>query len=116
MAYCKYCESRCSLVPADGVYECSNCGAGLAPIDQVDLHGSFRRFDECRTTAYAVRVEASELGMMQNGRGDRPECPHIKLGNRRMTGEALIHEMRTSVGILTAEQNNSQRKPGVVRD
>ena len=78
--------------------------------------GRSRRFDECRTTAYAVRVEASELGMMQNGRGDRPECPHIKLGNRRMTGEALIHEMRTSVGILTAEQNNSQRKPGVVRD
>lgn len=114
MAYCKYCQSRCSLVPADGVYECSNCGAGLAPMDRVELHGSFRRYEECIAASYAVSVEASQLGLTQNGNGRIPECPHLGRQNSRITGRTLIQEMRRSVGILAAEQENSQRKPGAV--
>ncbi len=112
MAYCKYCLSRCSLVPDDGVYACSNCGAGLAPTDSVELHGSFRRFEECIAASYAVSLEASQLGLIQDGCGRIPECPHLRPQNSRITGRTLIQEMRRSVGVLAAEREKGQHKSG----
>jgi hypothetical protein len=101
--YCKYCYKYVSLKVGDGVLECSNCGAGLAPIEEVANHDSYRRFKECAEVAYAVMNEAYEWnrskGIKVNEMSVYPSCPHGKSENRKLYGIALIIELRKSVGL-----------------
>lgn len=101
--YCKYCYSYTRLVPGDGIYECANCGAGLAPIDEIKLHGSYSRFQECITACYAVMMEAIELKKIKGEKVDEMslyhKCPHVNRNNRGLYGLPLIEELRKSLGL-----------------
>lgn len=113
--YCKYCDSYVGLVMGDGIYECSNCGYGLAPVDGVELHGSFGKFNECAEVAFAVMNEAIEYYKAQGWTIDHncstassdgkkvvkicPECPHESRGTKKLYGLPLVQVMRRSIGL-----------------
>jgi hypothetical protein len=49
-----------NLIVGDGILECENCGYGFAPLDDIEIHGSYRRFQECIGVRYAVSNEAQQ--------------------------------------------------------
>jgi len=99
--YCKYCDSYASLEVEGGLYVCSNCGCGLAPVEEVRKHGSYRKFKECTDVRFAVMVEALEWyrkqGVEKREEEVYPECPHGK--KRNLYGLPLIVELRRNVGL-----------------
>jgi len=101
--YCKYCYKYVSLKVGDGILECSNCGAGLAPIEEVEKHGSYKRFKECLEACFAVMNEAYKWnrskGIKISETSVYPNCPHEKGKNRKLYGVPLIVELRKSVGL-----------------
>jgi hypothetical protein len=54
------CEKTVNLIVGDGILECENCGYGFAPLDDIEIHGSYKRFQECIGIAYAVSNEAQQ--------------------------------------------------------
>lgn len=101
--YCKYCYKYVSLTMGDGIMECSNCGAGLAPIEAIETHGSYKHFEECIEVCFAVMNEAYEWnrskGIKVNETDVYPDCPHEEIENRKLYGIPLIIEMRKRVGL-----------------
>lgn len=60
-AYCKYCHKNVIPMVGDGIVECSECGYGLAPLDDVIEAGSYKKWYEkiCRTFAQHVKDSES---------------------------------------------------------
>jgi hypothetical protein len=86
--YCEYCYEYVSPVQGDGILECSNCGAGLAPDEEIEIHGSYKRFMECAEACFGVCHEYYEWktsqGLKVNGREGYPKCPYEDKVKRRL--------------------------------
>ncbi len=101
--YCKYCYKYVSLVNGDGIYQCSNCGAGLAEFEHLKVHGAYKRQMECAESAFAVMNEALEyykkLDITKNDQDVYPKCPHYERGTKKLYGWELIDAMRKQIGL-----------------
>jgi hypothetical protein len=101
--YCKYCYRFTRLIPGDGVYECEHCGAGLAPFEEIKVHGSYKRFQECMVASFAVMNEAykwhKERGETVDEMSLYPKCPHHDRKTRGLYGMDLILVMRKTLGL-----------------
>ncbi|MFY3742156.1 MAG: hypothetical protein HMLIMOIP_002620 [Candidatus Nitrosomirales archaeon] len=100
--YCKYCYQHVSLVVGDDIYECSNCGSGLAPLDLCG-HTSYTKFKECAELRFAVMNEAIKHFKMRGTSEDmdqcHPTCPHTERRNTKLYDLPLIIELRRKVGL-----------------
>src|SRR5215216_2945163 len=109
--YCKYCYSYVGLEPGDGVWVCSNCNYGLAPMDSgggFGGHPSYSKFRTCIEGAFIVMNmgmhEKKLKGNAEDMKRYYPECPHKNGQNKKLYDqEELIQHMRQSVGLPPLE-------------
>lgn len=90
--YCKHCYKYVRLGVGDGIYTCSNCGAGLAPFEEIEAHGSYKRFVQCMCMTYGLNTGKRKLKV-------KVQCPHDDPKLRKLHGGKLLNFFNEIAGL-----------------
>jgi hypothetical protein len=107
--YCKYCYRDQPVTPADGVYQCTVCGHGLVPVDQVPLPGEAARLSLVPQFPAGLTAEDAAEAVAAMPPQDRAELAKAALRDEA-TAERVMSDPKTREGTFRAAMQVSEQE------